>query len=112
MATELPISVSVNDARSLLEAREDVCLLDCRLQQEYDIVHLPSSILIPMDQLAERVAELEDFRHTPLIVYCHMGVRSEMVANWLRSQGFTAAQSMEGGIDAWSIQIDPNLARY
>jgi adenylyltransferase/sulfurtransferase len=65
-----------------------------------------------MSQLAARVAELEAFRTRPLVVHCHHGGRSLRVANWLREQGFSQAQSMAGGIDQWSLEIDPTVPRY
>jgi rhodanese-related sulfurtransferase len=48
----------------------------------------------------------------PLIVYCHHGVRSLNVVHWLREQGIEACQSMAGGIDAWSLVVDPSVPRY
>jgi rhodanese-related sulfurtransferase len=48
----------------------------------------------------------------PLVVVCHHGVRSMNVTVWLRNQGFENAQSLRGGIDAWSVEVDPNVARY
>ncbi len=48
----------------------------------------------------------------PLIVYCHHGVRSLNVVNWLREQGVGPCQSMSGGIDAWSLAVDPSVGRY
>jgi rhodanese-related sulfurtransferase len=47
-----------------------------------------------------------------IVVICHHGVRSLNVANWLRNQGFEQAQSLRGGIDAWSRDVDPAMARY
>ena len=48
----------------------------------------------------------------PLIVFCHHGVRSLNVVHWLREQGVAACQSMAGGIDRWSLEIDPSVPRY
>jgi rhodanese-related sulfurtransferase len=48
----------------------------------------------------------------PLVVVCHHGVRSMNVTVWLRNQGFENAQSLRGGIDAWSVEVDPKVARY
>ena len=47
-----------------------------------------------------------------IVAYCHLGMRSLSVAHWLREQGFERAQSLAGGIDAWSSQIDPAIPRY
>jgi len=48
----------------------------------------------------------------PLIVFCHHGVRSLSVVDWLRRQGVENCQSMAGGIDAWSTMIDASVPRY
>jgi rhodanese-related sulfurtransferase len=47
-----------------------------------------------------------------LVVLCHAGVRSMNVTVWLRNQGFEQVQSLRGGIDAWSVEVDPTVARY
>jgi len=65
-----------------------------------------------MSQLAARVAELEPLRGRPIVVHCHHGGRSLKVAHWLRGQGFVNAQSMAGGIDQWSQEIDRAIPRY
>jgi rhodanese-related sulfurtransferase len=87
-------------------------LVDCREQDEFDLVHIDGARLIPMSQLGDRVSELQPYRDCDLAVYCHHGGRSMRVTQWLRQQGFTQAQSMAGGIDQWAIEIDPKLPRY
>jgi rhodanese-related sulfurtransferase len=59
-----------------------------------------------------RLAELEAWRDKPIVVHCHHGVRSLRVAKFLREKGFAHAQSMKGGIDAWSVEVDPAVPRY
>ena len=87
-------------------------LLDCREQDEYDLVHVADSTLLPMSELARRVDELAPHRDREILVLCHHGMRSLQVATWLREQGFAEARSIAGGIDAWSCQIDSSLPRY
>ena len=87
-------------------------LLDCRTADEYAVAHIDGSRLIPMQDLPARLAELESWRDKPIVVHCHHGMRSLKVAQWLREQGFSFAQSMTGGIDAWSTEIDPAVPRY
>ncbi len=87
-------------------------LLDCRTTDEYAVAHIDGSRLIPMQELPARLAELESWRDKPIVVHCHHGMRSLKVAQWLREQGFSFAQSMTGGIDAWSTEIDPAVPRY
>ena len=109
---ELALELDVHQAQQKLSANESLLLLDCREPFEAEICQLPDSLLIPIQQTVSRVDELEPYRETPIIVYCHHGIRSLQVAHWLRGQGFLLAQSMTGGIDAWSRQIDPSVPTY
>ena len=87
-------------------------VLDCRTAEEHAIAKIEGSVLIPMQELAERLSELEPWRDSPIIVHCHHGVRSLRVTHFLREKGFPQAQSMKGGIDAWSVEVDPSVPRY
>jgi adenylyltransferase/sulfurtransferase len=98
--------------KSLLDAGNDLLLLDCREQDEHELTHIKAARLIPMSELEARLGELAEHRERPLVVHCHHGGRSLRVAAWLRQQGFTQAQSMAGGIDRWSEQIDSSVPRY
>ncbi len=86
-------------------------LLDVREPWEYQTASVPNSLLMPMGEVASR-AHTELDPDAPIVVMCHHGARSLNVALWLRDQGFTHAQSLAGGIDAWSRTIDPNVPRY
>ena len=86
-------------------------VLDVREKWEYDTAHLPDTLLMPMGDVPSRAhAELNP--DNPIIVLCHHGARSLNVTMWLRGQGFDHAQSLAGGIDAWSRSIDPAVPRY
>ena len=86
-------------------------LLDVREPWEHETAALPNATLIPMGDIPSRAhAELDP--DAPIVVMCHHGARSLNVALWLRDQGFTHAQSLAGGIDAWSRSIDPTIPRY
>ena len=87
-------------------------LLDCREQDEYDLVHIKGARLLPMSELEARAAELDPYRDHHIVAHCHHGGRSLKVASWLRQNGWTHAQSMSGGIDQWAQEIDPGLSRY
>lgn len=95
-----------------LDTGHNFVLLDCREQNEYDHVHIDAARLLPMSEIQERVGELEDLRSEEIIVYCHHGMRSLQVASWLSQNGFTNVKSMQGGIDAWSCEIDDTKPRY
>lgn len=94
-----------------LEDREFV-LLDCREQDEYDFVHLPGCVLFPLSEIAEQLNDLTEYQNQTIVVYCHHGVRSQRVAHWLLGQGFASVFNMAGGIDRWSLEVDPKLPRY
>jgi rhodanese-related sulfurtransferase len=109
------IEVSSSDVAEHLE-NTDVpsrpLLLDCRTAEEHAIAKIEGAVLIPMQEIAERLSELEPWREKPIVVHCHHGVRSLRVTHFLREKGFSQAQSMKGGIDAWSVEVDPSVPRY
>jgi len=106
------LEISCQDVKKQQDAGQEFLLLDCREQSEYDHVHLAGATLLPMSEITERVSEIEQHRETPVVVYCHHGARSLRVAQWLDNQGFKDVKSMAGGIDVWSLEIDPALPRY
>ena len=85
-------------------------LLDVREQWEYDITHLPDSILIPVSEVVSRLGELDLERET--VVICHHGIRSSAVARMLMQAGFTRVINLRGGLDAWAKEIDPTMPAY
>ena len=96
----------------LRDRGEPLVLVDCRTRDEWEVVRLEDAKLIPMQELAERVGELEPHRDQRMVVHCHHGGRSLRVVHWLRQQGFTQVQNMTGGIDAWAVEVDTTLPRY
>ena len=106
------MEIDCQTVKAKLDAGEDFAFIDCREQQEYDLVHIEGTTLIPMGQVPERVAELEGCRDKEIIIHCHHGGRSLTVAKWLKDSGFANPLSMAGGIDLWSQDIAPSLPRY
>ena len=96
----------------MLDSEAQCLLIDCRETSENEFCRIEGSQLIPMNETPDRINEIEPHRESPIIVYCHHGGRSLYVVQWLRSQGFTQAQNMSGGIDVWSQAIDPTIPRY
>ena len=110
---ELPLEISVADTAAALQSSDPrTLLLDCRTPEEHATAKIAGAVLIPMQELPDRVGELAAHRLLPLIVHCHHGMRSLRVATWLREQGFAQAQRMRGGIDAWSHEIDSSVPTY
>ena len=90
---------------------ERFTLLDVREPWEFDAARIEGAKLMPMGDVASRAhQELDPEDH--IVVYCHHGVRSMNVTAWLRQQGFEKAQSMAGGIDAWSRNVDAKVPVY
>ena len=87
-----------------------VTLIDVRTPQEYEIARIEGCRLV--DQaLAKEIVETWP-KDTPIITVCHHGVRSLDAAVYLRQQGLTQTRSMSGGIDLWSMSVDPTIPRY
>jgi adenylyltransferase/sulfurtransferase len=89
---------------------KDLVLLDVREPYEYSMCHLDNAKLIPLGELPRRTAELDKDR--PMVVYCHVGVRSTSAVAFLRGSGFTRVRNLQGGIDAWAVQVDKMMRRY
>jgi adenylyltransferase/sulfurtransferase len=85
-------------------------LLDVREPYEWDIAHLAHARLVPLDTVPDALASLDP--GAEVVVYCHHGMRSAAAAGWLREQGFTRVKNLVGGIDRWSVEVDPALRRY
>ncbi len=101
--------VSVRELKERKDRGEELFLLDVRETYEYELANLKGH-LIPLRQLKTRLGELDP--STEIIVYCHVGGRSARAVEFLRQNGFPKARNLEGGIDAWSVEIDPSVPRY
>ena len=109
----LPLETTPQDVKRSLDAGQRLFLIDVREPVEFQIARIQGAELIPMRSVPSDLQRLEACSDQgPLIVYCHHGVRSMNVVNWLREQGITHCQSMAGGIDRWSLEIDPAVPRY
>jgi rhodanese-related sulfurtransferase len=102
--------VTVQDAAILLK-EGSAKLIDVREPWEYATAKIAGSLLIPMGDIPARAHQELD-PEDRLLILCHHGARSNSVTNWLRQQGFDAAQNVAGGIDAWSCEVDPSVSRY
>ena len=85
-------------------------LLDVREPAEFDICHIEGSRLMPMGEVAARMADLP--RDQPIIVICHHGMRSYSIARYLEQQGFGPMLNLSGGLDAWSRKVDLDMPTY
>jgi len=107
----MPEEMTINprDLAQMMERAESFFLLDCREPHEYQAARIDGATLIPMRQIPQQLEQIPKDR--PVIVYCHHGMRSLDVTFFLRSKGLEA-KSLSGGIDRWSMEIDPSVPRY
>jgi adenylyltransferase/sulfurtransferase len=102
--------LGVRELKRRHEAGDRPLLVDVRTPQEWAICRLEGAVLIPLQELPTRIEELD--RSREVVVYCHVGVRSAMAVEYLRQRGFALARNLEGGINAWSVEVDPSMPRY
>jgi rhodanese-related sulfurtransferase len=108
----LEFETSARDLAARLKAGETgLVLLDVREPWEFATAQIAGSKLMPMGDVPSRAFQELD-PEAPIITICHSGVRSLNVAVWLRNQGFEKVQSLSGGIDSWSLEVDPTVPRY
>ncbi|PPC91483.1 MAG: rhodanese [Methylobacter sp.] len=93
-----------------LENQTPLFLLDVREPIEFRYAKIEGSVLIPLNQLSERLDELDKAQH--VVVICHHGMRSLQAANYLVHYGFEQVSNLIGGVDAWSLQCDNQVPRY
>ncbi len=102
------MEITVEELASTSSAPSPPHLIDVRQPEEFALVALEGSQLIPLGELSARLNELPQGE---LVVYCHHGMRSLQAAALLSASG-RPALSLRGGIDLWARQIDPSLPRY
>lgn len=88
---------------------EKITLLDVREPDEYRLANLGGT-LIPLQELPRRLEELDPAAE--MVVLCHHGIRSAQATAFLRQAGFEHVKNLAGGIERWSVQIDPLIPRY
>jgi rhodanese-related sulfurtransferase len=105
------IEIDPSEVKRRLDAGESVRMVDVREPFERRQAHLAEAELIPMRRVPQSLEALRTGSGR-LVLFCHHGMRSLQVAQWLRGQGLEDCLSMAGGIDRWSIEIDPAIPRY
>jgi rhodanese-related sulfurtransferase len=113
MKTETPMEIAPRQLKEKLDAGENVQLIDVREPQEFALCRIEGAELVPMGSIPHVLESLKKQAATGrLVLYCHHGMRSLQAASGLRRQGSTDCQSLQGGIDLWSVAIDPAVPRY
>jgi adenylyltransferase/sulfurtransferase len=103
-------SISVRELKQKMDAKELLTLVDVREQWEYDIAQIKGAKLLPLGELEARLTEVP--RDGIVVMQCHSGMRSEEGARLLQKAGFANVYNLEGGIEAWSAEVDPTVPRY
>ena len=106
----IPRELTPSELHRLLSAGHPLVLLDVREPEEVALVRLPDSIHIPMGEIPGRLHELDP--DAEIVVYCHHGIRSASVVAFLLQRDFVNVANLSGGIDAWSLSVDPSMGRY
>jgi adenylyltransferase/sulfurtransferase len=102
---------SAAEVKALLDAGRDFLLLDVRERDEWEAARIEGAVLLPMSELEERVAEIEGWRERHVVIHCRSGARSARVVRSLRARGFRHVENLAGGIQAWSLTVDPEVPR-
>jgi rhodanese-related sulfurtransferase len=102
--------IAPGELPSFLKDSPGAILLDVRQQWEHSLSALDGSVLIPLGELADRAEELPE--DSTIVVYCHHGVRSLSACSILASLGFRDLVNLSGGIDRYSLEVDPSVSRY
>jgi adenylyltransferase/sulfurtransferase len=104
------LQISTKQVNERIKRGDKLLLVDVREPWEYDLCKIPGAKSIPLGTLPANLNTLLDADE--VICYCHHGMRSLDAAVWLRQQGVESAKSMAGGIERWSVEVDPNVPRY
>lgn len=102
--------MTANELKARLDAGQPPILLDVRQDWETKLCRLDNAVHIPIEEIELRTEELDP--QSEIVVYCHQGVRSAAVAEYLRSLGFANVRNLAGGLDSWARTIDPGMRRY
>ena len=102
-------NVNVVEFKEIMHSEQEFLLLDVRSHGEFELANIGGT-LIPLDTLEEQIGNIP--KDLSIYCLCHHGVRSAHAANFLIHSGLTNVYNIDGGIDAWSLQVDSNIPRY
>jgi len=103
------VEISTQDVQQALRSNA-IRLIDVRGEDEWNTARIEGATLVSQKLVEEMTASWE--KDTPVVFYCHSGVRSLSAVHFFVQKGFTNVKSMAGGIDAWSLTVDPDVPRY
>jgi len=103
--------ITVEELKASLDAGESFRLIDVREPSEHGAAKIEGSELKPLGQIANWANELAD-KGEEIVLHCHHGMRSDRACQYLAALGFTNVKNLIGGIDEWSLKVDPSVPRY
>ena len=109
----MPSEIAADDLAARLREGKPILLIDVREDWEREVARIPGDVHVPLRDLPGRAEGLSVPEGASVVVYCHAGVRSWMAAGYLeQARGWRDVASLAGGIDAWSLLVDPSVPRY
>ncbi len=102
--------LSATELKTRIQNEPHLLLLDVREPNEFEFARIENSVLIPLNQIPQRLGELNPQQE--IVVICHHGVRSQQACMYLVNSGFEHVANLTGGIDAWSCNCDSSVPRY
>ena len=96
--------ITAQDAKKIMDSKEDIIILDVREQDEFDEGHIPNAILIPYTQTEQKAESIIPDKSKQILVYCRSGRRSKIAAEALVNLGYTNVYEF-GGIIDWPYEI-------
>ena len=108
----MPQEISAQELAARIQQGKPLQIIDVREDWEREIAKIPGDVHIPMNTIPQRVADVKAPAGGEVVVYCHGGVRSMMVAGFLEQNGIAGVLSLAGGIAAWSSDVDPSVPQY
>ena len=103
-------TITVQELKRKLDLGEKLTLIDVREPWEYNIAKIEGAQLIPLGSLGTEFKKLDP--DAEIVIHCHMGMRSMDATQFLLQQGFKNVKNLTGGINAWSMQVDPTVPKY
>ncbi len=104
--------ISPTEAAVLLDTHSSMRLIDCREEDEYAICYIERAELMPLSSWPSLVHEKLPDKDQTILIYCHHGMRSMSAVETLTRMGYTDVYNLSGGIDRWTVEIDPEMNRY
>lgn len=104
------VEITATELQELWKKNPKLKVVDVRNPEEYEICRIEGTTFIPLSEIGSRLGELN--KNDQIVLHCHHGMRSMRALEILKNAGFQNLKSLSGGIDAWSVEIDPSVPRY